>query len=955
VSFPKPTADEVKAAIPFLSSPEHETYFFDRLENPEWVRPLAEQGAFSTPPPRITTAGGIRFPSWAPSRYLARMATLRPRDVADVVLTLQTDNSRVIWDCLRAIAAMPPAEAARCVPFIGEAAGEALLWLGFEEAAGICASLGVANAHAASLAIAAALFAPRLTTDTPWPRGRDEHSYRDGLSIVVPALAANAPEAFLQMMGVWLQDVIRARSYVNEAKGYDGSEHWRAAIEDHEQNREYEVASMLTTQLRDALTVAVGDSHLSLPQSLSILAGFRFIVFRRLRLYMLAEFGSRNPELLREALLDRSMFDDYRLKHEYARLAGRHLPQLSAKDRSVIFEWIVNGPNLADYIEFSRREHGREPSASELESRRDYWRLSRLHWIRDHLGDAERSLYESLLKNFGVPELADLHSRVTTRWGNESPIKAETFEGRSLSDVLQEINGWTPTKEQRWAGANTEGLTAAFAQYVKGNRSQLSPQAELLQGSRAPFARVFLAQLAEGIKVGEEVDVEAALRLCEWVLTQEISQRTVPNDENEGLIDPDWQWTRDTVAEFVEQVCDSREGDQPRYAVELLRKPLWDLVWTLRTERPSSDLAEDGDAVDPRLRDYLTVAINSPRGKGVEAAMAYARWVTLQVALSDDGHKTKPNAIAMLPELSELVGWHLDGPNRRRESLAILGSRLGLLYWIDPEWLRGIANSLFDLEGLKRNPPATEGWAAWNAFLNWVQPHIEYYRLFQSRFAIACDESATLSLSGREGDARPMHRLAEHLVVLFARGQLSLEDDGGLISRWFQMTSPDLRMHVIEFVGRTLMEKGQLPQDVLERFRTLWEIYWGSASREEVRGNPTRQLFGLWFASGRFPTDWSLKNLVEFSKVVAVPEPDDAVVERLAEIVEGHLTIVLPIVQRMVLGDQEGWRVDGWLEPLQTILRAGLLASGSERSQSIDLISVLARRGYLSFGELLTG
>src|SRR5438034_897047 len=37
-SYIKPTDDEVEAAIPLLSSSQHEAYFFDRLETPLWIR-----------------------------------------------------------------------------------------------------------------------------------------------------------------------------------------------------------------------------------------------------------------------------------------------------------------------------------------------------------------------------------------------------------------------------------------------------------------------------------------------------------------------------------------------------------------------------------------------------------------------------------------------------------------------------------------------------------------------------------------------------------------------------------------------------------------------------------------------------------------------------------------------------------------------------------------------------
>src|SRR5215211_4426576 len=72
-------------------------YFFERLERPEWLRPLEEEGYFSTPPqPSRDEEDRIRFPLWPESRYVARMANQAPEVVADILHKMPaTDNIRV--------------------------------------------------------------------------------------------------------------------------------------------------------------------------------------------------------------------------------------------------------------------------------------------------------------------------------------------------------------------------------------------------------------------------------------------------------------------------------------------------------------------------------------------------------------------------------------------------------------------------------------------------------------------------------------------------------------------------------------------------------------------------------------------------------------------------------------------------------------------------------------------
>ena len=84
-SYAKPTAEQLDSAIPMLSSPQHEVYFFGHLENPNWVTGLADRNIFRYPPePESVEGGGVRFPPWAASQYLARMAALVPREVASI-------------------------------------------------------------------------------------------------------------------------------------------------------------------------------------------------------------------------------------------------------------------------------------------------------------------------------------------------------------------------------------------------------------------------------------------------------------------------------------------------------------------------------------------------------------------------------------------------------------------------------------------------------------------------------------------------------------------------------------------------------------------------------------------------------------------------------------------------------------------------------------------------------
>src|SRR6185436_13599358 len=96
-SWTKPTPDLIDQAIASTTDVEQRRYFFAKLQNPLWAKPLSERGFFKKAPGAISTGdGGIQMPLWPESAYLARIAKHVPADVVDIVLPLQTQNVNVL-------------------------------------------------------------------------------------------------------------------------------------------------------------------------------------------------------------------------------------------------------------------------------------------------------------------------------------------------------------------------------------------------------------------------------------------------------------------------------------------------------------------------------------------------------------------------------------------------------------------------------------------------------------------------------------------------------------------------------------------------------------------------------------------------------------------------------------------------------------------------------------------
>ncbi len=87
--YQAPTAEQVQTAMRRLTSLQLRRAFYEGLKNPLWVKPLADAGAFSSPPePEVGSDGIVREQYWPEASYLDAMAEHVPAEVAEVLGTL---------------------------------------------------------------------------------------------------------------------------------------------------------------------------------------------------------------------------------------------------------------------------------------------------------------------------------------------------------------------------------------------------------------------------------------------------------------------------------------------------------------------------------------------------------------------------------------------------------------------------------------------------------------------------------------------------------------------------------------------------------------------------------------------------------------------------------------------------------------------------------------------------
>lgn len=195
-------------------------------------------------------------------------------------------------------------------------------------------------------------------------------------------------------------------------------------------------------------------------------------------------------------------------------------------------------------------------------------------------------------------------------------------------------------------------------------------------------------------------------------------------------------------------------------------------------------------------------------------------------------------------------------------------------------------------------------------------------------------------------------QLAYHLMTFYWRGLIGLDDDNGLIARFFAQAPAALRAHALHIVGRTLYKRREpLPPDDSERCKRLWEWCVAQASTRGAYNDLAP--FGLWFASGALDDAWSITQLDKTLRLVPTVESVGGVVKHVATLAQ-----VMPVetsrCMRLILkNDQRIWDLRLWAGSMRVIFAQALAADAETRQATIDTIHRLGASGIDDLRDLL--
>jgi hypothetical protein len=933
----------VERVLRRIKRPSDYEYFFREIKSPDWIEPLAKAGLFAKPPGPSVSQAGEQHPFWPQTQYLQRVATAAPALVAKIVLGLpETSNIRVREDILTIAASLPR-------PYAGRISRHERKWLSVQpylggflpERAGDLIVHLAKQSQSEALALYGELFRVRKDPRTEGLEGGyrravgrfDGWDYDRQLRRTAATLIADAPLKVLTVSMKLLAASFELTLDTSSRRSrHDYSYIWRTSIA-HGTVHASDVRECLVDVIRDS---ALAASRLSVEEAekvLRVLKRWKWTIAQRLETYIAAE-GEFVPHETRAAmLLDRDLFDDPTTRGEYALLAEKWFGSLKANEQQTILSWIDEGrPDREQASERVISSNEEPPSNELLDQWDDHYRRDRLSPIHAALPPMWKERYAALIAKYGAPVFDRSLFRGHVGWVSpQSPIDVKQLNDKSAPDVIDFVRSWQADELTGIEEPSRHGLLVAFRETAAGRLGAFLQHVDALALLDPDYVAEFMSEIRAQLKNKSlslsQTDWESILKLSASLISQNSAT------ESEGPA----EWSKRSVADLLETAFEGEDFPPTLLATAY---------------RVIESLLGDADPTPERekemvggLGDPFTISLNTVRGKAHHVLIKFIAFISDRItkpafaahrALFDVGQVelTKRLNVAVEPSLT---------------ARAVLGFYFGLLSSKAPDWAADHRGDVFVMD-----PAETQRWAAaWYALISYTSPWKDGLRLLRPSYELAIERLQTRL---PWGDADVAHRrLAEHLMIYAWHGDLSPDDEGGLLQKFFAAASPGLRASAIEFIGRLLMyDVKVLPSEVGERLRRLFE--WRRRSLEALGKEAKEELsqFGAWFASGLLGEPWSIHALLSCLKQAPETRRSHTVVERLRDLISTYPEDVVQCLSLILLNSSDGRVFYGSTEVLTDAFERLLQAHNPDvREATEELIHHLGAQGRNEFARLV--
>jgi hypothetical protein len=924
LATPTPTRANAKSIRNnFPGSYAVSSYFFSKA-TAAWISPLKAEVFFQAPPPAELdeNSGTVQLPPWPESQYLVRVASQAPADVVDVALAIPaTENARVNFDLIKIALACPPELAARLVPKIVEAIGSRFGVLIPHEAGALVAALSHGQRVDEAMTLAQALV-DRIPTDYGPSSSVDAYEYGTILREHIPSLVAAAGVRVLTMLARALAEVIRRDSERNRATpGRDMSYIWRPNIQGGGR-AETDIRHALVNAVRDAATWLADSQPANMTEIITELELHGWTVFRRISLWLLAQYTEQNPELSAARLVDPALIADRHIEREYLLLVRAGANSLEPSDVRRLLRIIDAGPQPEAAVvdeEPAAQAAGLDPESRERIAR---WQRDRLAALEPVLPSEWDARYQALVTEYGdAPDPTKMLPEAFAVWrGEESPISTAELAAMPTAAIIEFLRTWQPPTD-RWGAPTRASLRGVLSSAVQSDAERRSTELELFIGMPAVYIGAVINGLYQASTNDAVLDWNGVIRLCEWINHQ--AQEELATAGADPLL-REWREPRLDMLRLLMVGLDQEPNPIP--AERDAR--MWTIIVNSCAD-PDPDPDREADASNEGYGGFgfMGLALNVARAQAVRAVISYS---LRRRRRSRDADLTAP--LALLDE-------HLDPVRDPSKAVrSIYGELFPALVWMDPQWAAARVPSIFPLDdegsGLLD--------AAWGAYLGGGRITDAAWNLLTDRYDTMIDRLEAVDDDRVEESWAA--QIGGHLINRLWNGLLSLDSHNSLLQRYYMKVTPKVATHIMWRIGRSLDPAAPPDPQVIARLCALWEFRVGEVKHGADAGELAE--FGRWFASGLFEPKWSFAQLLTTLSIAGKIQAEEAVLAKTADLAPAHLQACLAVLERWAGLERHPWRLTRSLDSVRAILRLGATGNPTAVETSKKVVSILLAQDH---------
>ncbi len=675
---------------------------------------------------------------------------------------------------------------------------------------------------------------------------------------------------------------------------------WRRAIEDHEQDRGLDgVLDILIDAFRDALSGYVDRRAAAAIPYVEEMLGSDVELVRRTAIHVTGEYADALLSVVSKVIVPEHF--SYRYQHETYHFIRNCFARFDENTKQRLIKII---DELGKQAEVAKGEPNLARGAYE-----------RLKWLSAIKGLGDRRVDELYEKNLGIvgtlPEHPDFSSYSSGAvWvGEISPYSAEELLSREFGDL---VNILTSFREgDGWKAPTRRGLAQELRKALVLKPQFFERHLEKLLSVDFDYVNELLAGYGDLWKDKKYDNWVELLQFCRSLLNSPRLWGAEEAGKQFGL--------RATHTWIVGQVADliraGTTSDDNAFDPNLLPQAKSLIEFILEHQ--------EGESYD-KTDDPITTAINSARGRTIEALMNYSLRCC---RLADEAAGKIAHSPMWLSDLQAIFDREVArATTGNYEFVALFGRYIPNLLYINQDWTLQQLPKIFDKTNRKKWLCAMDGYG----YNNGVYESVYAFLRNESHFRAALD--------AEELDPHIKSKVIQNIVIAYFQGHEDIKQEAGILNWLMARRNAKELSDLVWFVWTLRGAEGFPPT---EKILALWKAISDSADPNSDEGKAILSRLSMWSV---FISELDAQVMELLEKLVPFADNEYnayILVEELKRLVDKYPQEVAEIFWKMMSGCAPTYQQEDVEYILTKLFKFGLPV----RDQANAIVDAYVERG----------